>query len=168
MLDCYKALSLDKMHLKSHFRLVRCLYELKWYTEAKECLDIFINRFPAYANTNACDSLVIEINTKLEKLKSKSNSKNGSTSEDSDSESSDNEYDQYLTKKKKPDSNSETSSTRSNESELDEAIIAERKKRQKMLKSYLAAKENAVDLKSRFCGHCNVSTDIKEACFLGR
>ena len=168
LLDCYKALDFDKMHMKSHFRLVRCLYELKWCSEAKECLEIFIKRFPEYANSNACDALVKDIKTKLDETFKLANKTSVSTNADeatTTSEESENEYDQFLTTKKKKrnntDSNSDdTSSTKSNESEQDEKLKL-------MRRNYLKAKIKAVDLKKRFCGHCNVSTDIKEACFLG-
>jgi WD and tetratricopeptide repeat-containing protein 1 len=30
------------------------------------------------------------------------------------------------------------------------------------------ARENAYDYEQRFCGHCNTTTDIKEANFFGR
>ncbi len=36
-----------------------------------------------------------------------------------------------------------------------------------MNKKYKKLKLNAIDFKSRYCGHCNVATDIKEACFIG-
>ena len=69
MRDCYIALNLDRTHLKSHFRLAKCLNDLKWHREAKECLDIFVSRFPDYAKSQACDNLVNEISNELEKLR---------------------------------------------------------------------------------------------------
>ena len=36
-----------------------------------------------------------------------------------------------------------------------------------LLKNYNKLKQDAVDFKLRYCGHCNVATDIKEANFLG-
>lgn len=165
MLDCYKALSLDKMHLKSHFRLVRCLYELKWVKEAKECLDIFIDRFPEYANSNACDSLANEIEEALFKLEEKSkNKKDESETSNSDS---DNEYDHFLTKRKKSNTSKSGSDKSNEDDELDEDVSNERRKVRLLRKRYQHAKEKAIDIKQRYCGHCNVSTDIKEACFLG-
>lgn len=47
----------------------RCLSDLKWFEEADECLKIFRKRFPDYANSQACDNLIKEINTGLENLK---------------------------------------------------------------------------------------------------
>ena len=36
-----------------------------------------------------------------------------------------------------------------------------------LLKKYNKLKKDAFDFKLRYCGHCNVATDIKEANFLG-
>ncbi len=160
MLDCYSALSLDKMHLKSHFRLVRCLYELKWYHEARECLDLFEKRFPEYANTNACEVLAEDINKQLKKFNLKKEKPSTPTTD----EDSVNEYDEFVTKKSKR--NAESSETCS-ESENDETQFSQKKRNEIIMTNYLNAKLNACDLKSRYCGHCNVSTDIKEACFFG-
>jgi hypothetical protein len=114
LLDCYRALSLDRMHLKSHFRLVRCLFELKWYQEARQCMDMFVKRFPDYANTNACDALADEINKQLKKLSSEKS--RASTTEDE----SENEYDRFVTKKSKRDNTDDESSTES-ETDVNEA-----------------------------------------------
>ena len=43
----------------------------------------------------------------------------------------------------------------------------EKKTLRQMNKNYKKLKLNAIDFKSRYCGHCNVATDIKEACFIG-
>ncbi len=55
--DCHSAIRLDPEHLKAHFRLSKCLFELSWSTEAHECLKIFKEKFPDYATSNACESL---------------------------------------------------------------------------------------------------------------
>lgn len=158
LLDCYKALNNDKMHLKSHFRLVKCLFELKWIEEAKQCLDIFVERFPEYANSNACDILVNDIEEALLKMKEKKKKKNQVIS--SESSDSENEYDKFLTRKQKNNSSSDNDASKSSEDGGDSRLRL-------MYRKYLNAKEDAIDFKTRFCGHCNVSTDIKEACFLG-
>lgn len=69
MCDCYKALEIDNMHLKSHFRLAKCLNELGWFADAKECLRIFSARFPSYARTNAFDNLLQEVDQNIRKSK---------------------------------------------------------------------------------------------------
>lgn len=57
MRDCHSALRLDPNHLKAHFRLARCLYELAWPQEAHECLKHFKSKFPDYAKSHACEAL---------------------------------------------------------------------------------------------------------------
>ncbi|KAF3839966.1 hypothetical protein F7725_018683 [Dissostichus mawsoni] len=63
--DCLKALSLNPTHLKAHFRLARCLFELKYVSEAMECLDDFKGKFPDQAHSSACDSLDKDIKAAL-------------------------------------------------------------------------------------------------------
>jgi WD and tetratricopeptide repeat-containing protein 1 len=65
---CYQALYDDKDHLKSHFRLARCLHDLGWHNEAKECLDIFCDIYPDYASSHTCESLADDIDKTLAKL----------------------------------------------------------------------------------------------------
>lgn len=86
MRDCYQALSLDPGHMKSHFRLCKCLNELGWCSEASECLKIFTGKFPDYASTPACEALVKEVKDSLRKTSSaKSSSTAASTSSSSSS-----------------------------------------------------------------------------------
>jgi len=59
--DCYAALHLDINHLKAHFRLARCLYELSWTTEALECLLLFKAKFPDNASSKMCEALEKDI-----------------------------------------------------------------------------------------------------------
>ena len=166
MLDCYKALSLDKFHLKSHFRLARCLKDLKWYEEADECLALFCKYYPDYANSQACETLVKEVEDALAgpKTKEKKASKQSDTSESDDdsSRSSSNSS----TRRKKRKYNNEPNTNTDVNSNLDELSEDERIIKHNI--NYLRAKENAVDFKNRYVGHCNVSTDIKEASFLGK
>lgn len=60
-----KALTLNPAHLKAHFRLARCLFELKYVTEALECLDDFKGKFPEQAHSSACDALDKDIKAAL-------------------------------------------------------------------------------------------------------
>lgn len=71
--------------MKSHFRLCKCLNELGWCSEASECLKIFTGKFPDYASTPACESLVKEVKDSLRKTSAKSSSTAASTSSSSSS-----------------------------------------------------------------------------------
>jgi len=55
--DCYTALHLDVNHMKAHFRLARCLYELSWTTEALDCLQLFKAKYPDNASSKTCEAL---------------------------------------------------------------------------------------------------------------
>lgn len=60
-----KALTLNPGHLKAHFRLARCLFELRYVAEALECLDDFKGKFPEQAHSGACDALEKDIKAAL-------------------------------------------------------------------------------------------------------
>ncbi|XP_041096542.1 WD and tetratricopeptide repeats protein 1 [Polyodon spathula] len=125
--DCLKAILLNPAHLKAHFRLARCLFELKYVSEALECLDDFKGKFPEQAHSSACDALDKDIKAALfSKTSSSEDKKSGGAI-------------RFRAIGRK-DSISE-----------DEAVLRER--------SY--------DYKHRYCGHCNTTTDIKEANFFG-
>ncbi|XP_048961708.1 WD and tetratricopeptide repeats protein 1 isoform X6 [Canis lupus dingo] len=129
--DCLKAISLNPCHLKAHFRLARCLFELKYVAEALECLDDFKGKFPEQAHSSACDALGRDITAALfskndgEEKKGAGGGGGGPV---------------RLRSTSRKDSISE-----------DEMVLRER--------SY--------DYQFRYCGHCNTTTDIKEANFFG-
>jgi WD and tetratricopeptide repeat-containing protein 1 len=64
--DCHAAIHADPNHLKAHFRLARCLYELSWTKEAADCLLYFKNKFPDYAKNPACEALDRDINAVIQ------------------------------------------------------------------------------------------------------
>ncbi|XP_069080181.1 WD and tetratricopeptide repeats protein 1 isoform X1 [Pleurodeles waltl] len=125
--DCLKAISLNPLHLKAHFRLARCLFELKYVSEALECLDDFRGKFPEQAHSSACDALDRDIKAALFSKSDSSDDKKGNTPI-------------RLRAPGQKDSLSE-----------DEMVLRER----------------SLDYKHRYCGHCNTTTDIKEANFFG-
>ncbi|XP_012887713.1 PREDICTED: WD and tetratricopeptide repeats protein 1 [Dipodomys ordii] len=129
--DCLKAISLNPCHLKAHFRLARCLFELKYVAEAMECLDDFKGKFPEQAHSSACDALGRDITAALF-------SKNDG--EDKKGAGGGGGGPVRLRSTSRKDSISE-----------DEMVLRER--------SY--------DYQFRYCGHCNTTTDIKEANFFG-
>ena len=59
--DCHSAINLDPDHLKAHFRMAKCLFELSWSQEALECLMFFKSKFPDYATSHACEALERDI-----------------------------------------------------------------------------------------------------------
>lgn len=122
--DCHCAIQLDSDHLKAHFRLAKCLYELSWTQEALDCLQVFKSKFPDYAASNACESLDRDIRASI-----------FSSIE--------------------PDGDAEKSSS-GNKKRKDSVSEDERHWR-----------SQAYDYELRFCGHCNTTTDIKEANFFG-
>ncbi|XP_059909163.1 WD and tetratricopeptide repeats protein 1 [Gadus macrocephalus] len=125
--DCLKALTLNPAHLKAHFRLARCLFELKYVAEALECLGDFKGKFPEQAHSSACDALEKDIKAALF-IKAESG-------ED-----------------KKANSSIRFHSTPRKESIPEDEV---------------ALRERSFDYKHRYCGHCNTTTDIKEANFFG-
>ncbi|KAJ8289316.1 hypothetical protein COCON_G00019750 [Conger conger] len=126
--DCLKAISLNPGHLKAHFRLARCLFELKHVAEALECLDDFRGKFPEQAHSNACDALDKDIKAALF-------SKTDASAEEKKSSSS-LRFHSFSRKESIPE---------------DEIVL----------------RESSFDYKHRYCGHCNTTTDIKEANFFG-
>ncbi|KAI8740901.1 WD and tetratricopeptide repeats protein 1 [Biomphalaria glabrata] len=125
--DCYQALTLDPHHMKAHFRLARCLYELAWSQDAFDCLSHFKHRFPDYAKSNACETLDRDIKAAI--FSQTEASKDGL--------------------EHRPEEGMRHPSSR-HESDQE-------KEHQK----------TASDYSLRFCGHCNTTTDIKEANFFG-
>jgi len=114
--DCYSALAFNPDHVKAHFRLVRCLFELKWLKEAHSNLIEFKSKYPDYAKTKAYCALEKDV-------------KNASKS------------------------------SKKHERDFDEEDL--------MTESEAKLRSEACDYLQRYCGHCNTTTDIKEANFLG-
>ncbi|KAK3097055.1 hypothetical protein FSP39_005944 [Pinctada imbricata] len=126
--DCHSALQIDPNHLKAHFRLARCLYELSWPQEAYDCLQQFKHKFPDYAKSNACEALDRDIKAAIYSRTEKDD-------------------------KKEPSSDPERDSSRRSS-----ISVSEQEKIWRAL---------AYDYEARFCGHCNTTTDIKEANYFG-
>ncbi|TWW79432.1 WD and tetratricopeptide repeats protein 1 isoform X1 [Takifugu flavidus] len=125
--DCLKALTLNPGHLKAHFRLARCLFELKYLAEALECLDDFKGKFPEQANSSACNALDKDIKAALYSKPESAEDKKANSSV---------RFHSFSRKESIPE---------------DELVLRER----------------SFDYKHRYCGHCNTTTDIKEANFFG-
>ncbi|XP_043265307.1 WD and tetratricopeptide repeats protein 1-like isoform X2 [Colletes gigas] len=59
--DCQTALLLDPGHIKAHFRLARCLFDLYRSVEADKVIKDFQQKFPKYASNSACEALRMDI-----------------------------------------------------------------------------------------------------------
>lgn len=64
--DCQQALQLDPTYVKAHFRLARALFELGFVMEASDCLDELKKRFPDDANNKQIQLLSQDIKGYLE------------------------------------------------------------------------------------------------------
>lgn len=133
MRDCHTALQLDPDHMKAHFRLARCLYELQWVQEASDCMQAFKSKFPDHVHSHACKALVKDIET-------------ASAS--------------------KPDFDAETEDMYPS-AELPDQFKSNSTNHCSVSQQERAWREMAYDYEIRFCGHCNTTTDIKEANFFG-
>ncbi|XP_077432868.1 WD and tetratricopeptide repeats protein 1 isoform X2 [Vanacampus margaritifer] len=123
--DCLKALTLNPEHLKAHFRLARCLFELKYVPEAQDCLKDFKGKFPEQAHSSPCDALDKDIKAFF--------------------------------------SQSESAVKKSNNS----IRLHSFNRKEPIPEDELVFREQSMDYKHRYCGHCNTTTDIKEANFFG-
>ena len=130
------------------FRLIKCLVELKWLREANEFIDTFCQKFPKNADSKALKTLekrMEEVKDEVKEAEAKRlrrlNSVNRETTGLSDEDDD-------------------------NQSNSDDSGQNERFK--SFIKAMDEARSRATDFKLRFCGHCNTTTDIKEANFFGR
>ncbi|XP_058802060.1 WD and tetratricopeptide repeats protein 1-like [Phymastichus coffea] len=55
--DCRVTLALDPEHVKAHFRMARCLFDLNRVKEANIVMKNFAEKFPEFTNNSACKSL---------------------------------------------------------------------------------------------------------------
>ncbi|XP_077538991.1 WD and tetratricopeptide repeats 1 isoform X2 [Haemaphysalis longicornis] len=136
--DCHVSLQLEADYVKAHLRLARCLYELRWTKEALDCLQAFKARFPDCALGQACQALDRDIKAAIF-AKTDHDSEEGSRS---GGESS----------------NGGGGSANSSPKHRRQPHISEQEKAWRAL---------AYDYELRYCGHCNTTTDIKEANFFG-
>ncbi|VDO94965.1 unnamed protein product [Soboliphyme baturini] len=140
--DCCAALKLDSSYMKAFFRVARCLYELKYATESRNVLKIFSEKFPDFAGTRAFLNLQAELISAASQENENHDSKR-QRSEDTNLGDIDSE--------EQDDSGSELSNH--------QRAISDQE---------VAFREMSSDYAVRFCGHCNTTTDIKEANFFGK
>lgn len=70
--DCVTALKLDPNHMKAHFRLAVCLYELGKLKDSKIYLDQFTTKYPSYKTSVAYKCLNYDLSNALHKNKDES------------------------------------------------------------------------------------------------
>ncbi|KAI4489570.1 hypothetical protein M0802_011007 [Mischocyttarus mexicanus] len=115
--DCRTTLLLDPQHVKAHFRLARCLFDLNRSVEAEKVIKNFLYKFPEYSSNSACKALKMDIKEAIDSGRDIGNFDN-----------------EQLTR----------------------------------ISGYEKEwRSNTIDYDMRFCGHCNTTTDIKEANFFG-
>ncbi|XP_034253371.1 WD and tetratricopeptide repeats protein 1-like [Thrips palmi] len=135
--DCQKTLELESNHYKAHFRMIRCLHELQWTTVASDCLKVFKNKYPSHAQSNACRALEKDIET-ARVNKEKEAEEMSKTDKEEVQHHAANRWDFNLTLYRPSFSPQEEQ-----------------------------WQQRAFDYEKRYCGHCNTTTDIKEANFFG-
>ena len=143
--DCYTALSLEHDYLKVHLKLVRVLLDLKWEKEAAAAFESLKIRYPEEAKSQTGLKLERAVEERLqESLKPKKEVEQpevvSSSSSSSEALGDEDSWVEFP-----------------NEPRL--IVLSEEEK---------IWRSQANDFKKRFCGHCNTTTDIKEANFFGR
>ncbi|KAF8785368.1 WD and tetratricopeptide repeats protein 1 like protein [Argiope bruennichi] len=143
--DCYIAMKLDPDYLKAHFRLAQCLHKLRWVKEALECLTAIRLKFPEYAKTKSFESFETDVKV--------------ACFADMDIERVDTEMPCF------PSifwcmGKASNSVNKRRSSSVAKALLA-------ISDQEKAWRASAYDYEARFCGHCNTTTDIKEANFFG-
>lgn len=151
--DCNMALGLDKEYFRAHFRMARCLWELERFKEASDCFEKFKLTFPDQAKDQSCIELERQIYDNLETTKEKEEATTESTRDDCLCASGIDE----VVNSAMESSSSSSSAPRSFFTR--KPIFSEFE---------ITWRFKACDFKQRFCGHCNTTTDIKEANFFGR
>ena len=125
--------------------MIKCLIELKWVQDAIQFIETFRVKFPKHSDSQALKTLekrLEEVQNDLKEAETKQQRYKNRFHDNSDSDEDDDAMDQQNGKKTKRD-----------------ALF---------LDEISKLKSSAIDFKLRFCGHCNTTTDIKEANFFGR
>jgi len=137
MRDCCSAIKLDAGKVKPFHRLVRCLQDLGWTESANDAMNGLKNAFPDHSSSATFKNLEKEIQTSLALAQQATGSRQSSLAD--------------------------TINPPSEQQELINVSVAD---------AMYSVQENHWrsnywDYNSRFCGHCNTTTDIKEANFFG-
>ncbi|CAK9290906.1 unnamed protein product [Gordionus sp. m RMFG-2023] len=164
MLDCFQALRLEPLNIKARFRFIKCLMELDLVKESRMCLERFKKLFPINNYARGDD------NEKVENEGDISGHYRAVASAFRILESHIAAKEFHVNDQKlKSDKNGVAKKSKkeppkiSIESDRPSSLAASSNPRFKDR----AWKKYARDYKLRYCGHCNTTTDIKEANFFG-
>uniref|UniRef100_A0A915IQG4 WD and tetratricopeptide repeats protein 1 n=1 Tax=Romanomermis culicivorax TaxID=13658 RepID=A0A915IQG4_ROMCU len=155
--DCYTTLHLEPENLKALFRLCKCLYELNQYHSAQCCLEIFMQKYPEQAQSHSCIKLWNEVSSSIKNDKNSDSptNKRQRTFENNSGATSHQQQNQDLST---DSANGERDELYSNLTPTSNNFLSDQEK---------SLQSRAYDYCKRYCGHCNTTTDIKEANFFG-
>ncbi|KAK2710929.1 WD and tetratricopeptide repeats protein 1-like isoform X2 [Artemia franciscana] len=137
---CLSAIELDPDYMKAYYRLARCLLDLKRPKEAEKVVIIFEEKFPDEVEQGWFKLLKTDLKAVLESLTAIEN--NGRAQSGSG----------YV-----------EMSIEGNHYEIMARLNTDRN----LSPAEVSWRKSAHDYERRFCGHCNTTTDIKEANFFG-
>lgn len=162
--DCHEALKLDRLTIKAHLRIVRCLVELSLLDESLSYLSAFKLAFPDHANSSSCAALESDIARKSKNGEKRNGAKTSTTPPRSSSSSPSGFLRSSENGGGGGDNIGLSSSSSSSSSSLPPTGAASGEKKGGGDRS----PPECYDYYRRYCGHCNTTTDIKEANFFGR
>ena len=160
--DCLTALSLDPGHVKAHLRLAQCLLTLEWTSQADQCLNSFRSRHPDLVMSKSFTNLVQELVLAKEKMKPKSGKSRGSSSKKTSPM-----LDQYSALDFLVTNEASEEDDKDSSDDDEDVEFHSDEDQMDFKKIEVDMKKRARDYSVRFVGHCNTTTDIKEANFLG-
>ena len=141
--------------------MIKCLIELKWFEEATDFISVFREKFPKHADVQALKTLEkrfddVKLEVKEAEAKRRSHLDFAFQPINDGGGSGDEEELPEAEQRRRRRNGSDT------------AAAAEERTPNPLEDVLNDLKSEAVDFKLRFCGHCNTTTDIKEANFFGR
>ena len=160
--DCLAALRLDPGHVKAQLRLVQCLVDLDWLSEASRCLENFKVRHPEFIKSKAFTQLQADLQAAKAKKDLKPNKTGGKKSVSSPARFAASDFLRTSREAAALDSDDDTDEEMEvgggeEESKFDGSLSGQE----------VRCRLTARDYSTRYLGTCNTTTDIKEANFLG-
>uniref|UniRef100_A0A2P2I7M8 WD and tetratricopeptide repeats protein 1-like n=1 Tax=Hirondellea gigas TaxID=1518452 RepID=A0A2P2I7M8_9CRUS len=144
--DCFRALAQDPRHPNAYHRMASCLQKLGRTDEARACIEDFKSHNTEFTHSSLCSRLYTSI---LDDVFQNSVGANGS----SGSVIGGNSHQHHN------GANGTASGSSKTNEDLSHAKIVQQEQK---------CRSDARDYLSHYAGHCNTTTDIKEAVFLGQ